>query len=312
MPLARRGRSGGYRFRAGCESCDLGIGGVGKRQAATGKEVMTHDLEQLGLSRAESVLYAALLKSGTGGVSALVKKTKLGRKVAEQALESLTAKGLVASFRNKTGMLFTALDTKELLSHLDAQVQSAQSQREKAAKVLEQLKSQILPGAVRPKLQFFTGIDGVRSALEETLSSKERTLRAFLAVSDLTDFVGPDFLERYTSRRIASGLTLHAMRTFERDKRSARMPKHAKYYLTNREERREVRYINEDLAFPVTTYLFDQKILTISSKSENFAVLVESRELCEMQKRLFQLLWRSLSIREIASGRRPERRPAEQ
>jgi hypothetical protein len=51
--------------------------------------------------------------------------------------------------------------------------------------------------------------------------------------------------------------------------------------------------VSEDLAFPVTMYLYDQRLAVISTREEEFALIVESRELCGMQKKLFELLWRT-------------------
>lgn len=266
---------------------------------------MTQTLEPYGFSKGESNAYFVLAKLGTATAPAIAKKAKLSPKATAVALGLLAEKGLVVHNQSRRSATFTALDPKHLLAYLDTRAQEAQAARDRAAKSLDSLRADLVRAQPMPRVQYFTGPDGARAALEETLSSKEKTLRAFLSVSDLTDFLSPDFLDRYTNRRIAAGLTLHAVRTFERDKRSARKAKHSKYYNTNREERREVRYVNDDLAFPMTTYLFENKVLLIGSKAENFAVLYESRELSEMQKRLFLMIWRSLSIREIASGQHP-------
>ncbi len=150
------------------------------------------------------------------------------------------------------------------------------------------------PLTAKPRIEFFEGIEAARTALDDTLIAKEKTLRAFLSISDIGEFLGPDFFDEYTTRRARAGYELHAIRTLEKDKEAMSKSRYAQRLVSSKKEKRIVRYVSEELAFPITMYMYDDKVTIISSKEEEFALIIQSRELSEMQKKLFLLIWKSL------------------
>ena len=150
------------------------------------------------------------------------------------------------------------------------------------------------PLTAKPKIEFFDGIEGARFVLDQTLTAHDPLLRSFLSIADISDFVGSDFFNDYTSRRIKKGYELHAIRTLEKDRQALERDQYANRYISSKKEKREIRHVPDELAFPITMYMFDSKVAVISSKEESFALLIESKELAEMLKKLFELIWRTL------------------
>lgn len=252
---------------------------------------MAELLQQGGLTEKEVSAYLALLKYGLRPTSFIAKKAGLNRGTTWVVLHSLTEKGLVAKMVKKNVQYFSALSPERLLAFLHNREQHIRDVRTRAEEMLPQLLALANPHSARPKIEYFEGVEGARYVLESTLSSKEKRLRAFLSLADTSDFVGDEFLEDYTKRRISTGLKLEALRTREKDKLAMQKNIFARKYHTGSKYKRVVRYVPEDLSFPITMYLYDEKIALISSPGENFALVIESRELSEMQKKLFQLVW---------------------
>ncbi len=257
-------------------------------------------LVSIGLTDKEATSYLTLLRYGTRPTSFIAKKASLNRGTTYIALHSLLDKGLVVKSTKGKVQHFTALSPRHLLNF-------ARSREEKFANAKASLKASIdelatiaNPLTTKPRIEFFEGIEGARTAFEDTLRSKDRVLRAFLSLTGIIDFLGEKYFYDYTTRRIKKSYTLHAIRTLEQDKLAISRSASAKRYLTNRKERREVRYISEDLAFPMTIYLYDNKLNVISSKEENFALIIESKEFADMQRKLFGLLWDSVATRRKA------------
>jgi HTH-type transcriptional regulator, sugar sensing transcriptional regulator len=242
------------------------------------------------------------LKYGTRPTSFLAERTNLNRGTAYVTLHSLLAKGLVSKSTRRKVQYFTALDPQHLVSFVERSAEELSTTRKRLLLAMPELLQQMNPIASKPKIQFFEGRDGARTVFDDTIKAEEKTLRAFLSLADVADYIGPEYLERYTNRRIKSGYQLQALRTLEKDKLAMDSNVHARRYVTNKAQLREVRYLSEDLAFPLSMYLYDQRIAIISSPEENFAMLIESREFCEMQKKLFMLLWGN------AGKRNPNRR----
>jgi len=250
-----------------------------------------------GLSESAAKLYVSLLKSGSTSPASILKKSKSVK--GKRALDELIEKGFATRTTGKK-LVVTAADPKIVLQSVEDESARIAAVREKTLKLLEPLRLLGVKASVKPQIQFFVGQEGARAALEDSLGSREKTLRAFFAMADVSDFLGQEFLEQYHRRRVGAGLNLQVVRTFERDKRKTARPKSAKKYLSSKEERFDVRFVSEDLAFPMTVFLYDQKVLAISSREENFAFILESKEFCLMQKKLFELAWKSIAIRSIA------------
>lgn len=252
------------------------------------------ELIHIGLSDKEAGAYLALLRYGTRPTSFVAQKAGLNRGTAYVALHSLLAKGLVAKSSKRQVQHFTALEPEHLLDFLDRRQSEIRRQREKVHTVLGQLRMLPQPSSSKPKIEFFEGVNAARAALEDTLTAKEKTLRAFLSIADIGEFLGPEFFDEYTTRRSRAGYVLHAIRTLEKDKEAMSRSRYAKRLVSSRKEKRIVRHVSEGLAFPMTMYMYDDKVLVISSKEEEFALIIQSRELSEMQKKLFLLIWNGL------------------
>jgi sugar-specific transcriptional regulator TrmB len=254
--------------------------------------MLEKQLIELGLSDKEAAVYLALLRHGTQTTSFLAKKAKLNRGTAYVALHSLLEKGLLTKSTRRKIQYFSALDPKQLLDYLSRREAELRIQRERVSEMLPEFEAIINPLATKPRIQFFDGVEGARTAYEDTLNSEDKTLRAFLSIADISEFLGDDWFETYTKKRIERGYTLHAIRTLEKDKQAMeRLAEQYTRYVTSENDSREVRYAPDDLAFPLTMYMYDDKVTMISSREENFALIITSREVSQMQKKLFSLLW---------------------
>lgn len=251
-------------------------------------------LTGIGLSEKEARMYVTLLRHGTQPTSVLAKKAGLNRGTGYVILHELLEKGLAIKTTRKKIQYFAPLDPDQLIKFVDHQRQELKGQKEQIQAMMGQLVAISNPLTSKPKIQFFEGQEGARNVLDSTLKSKEKLLRAFLSIADVSDFAGAEYFNDYTSRRVKNGYILHAIRTLEKDRIALERDIYARRYQTSRKEHRDIRYVSDDLAFPVSIYMFDDKLAVLSSKEENFALLIESRELAQMQKKLFELIWPTL------------------
>lgn len=249
-------------------------------------------LESMGLSEKEARMYLSLLQSGTRATSFLARRCGLNRGTGYVVLHSLWAKGFALKSVKQNLQYFTAVEPRHLPDLLEAKQRDLEQVKLRLQQSMGDFAALLNPSTTKPKIQFFDGVEGARRVLLGTLSSKDKVLRAFLSIADIADAVGGDFFDHYTTQRVKKGFTLHALRTREKDKLAMeRSNIFAKRFAPSVAQRRYIRYLSEDLAFPMTMYLYDHTIAAISSASERFALLIESREMAEMQKKIFMLLW---------------------
>lgn len=251
-------------------------------------------LTSIGLSSKESRMYVTLLRHGTQPTSILAKRAGFNRGTAYVILHALLGRGLVTKVSKNKVQYFGPLSPHQLIAYLDHQEQELKDRKAKVQASMGQLLAISNPLAAQPKIQFFEGPEGARTVLESTLESSDKLLRAYLSIADVSSFTGSEFFRDYTMTRIKKGFTLHAIRTQEKDRKARSFDRYATMYITSRKQKREVRHVSDALAFPMTIYIYGDRIGIISSKEENFAVIIESKELADMQRRLFDLLWVSL------------------
>ncbi len=248
-------------------------------------------LQSIGLSDKEMAMYVTLLRNGMQPISVLSKKANLNRGTGYVILHSLLSKGLIVKTVKKGVQYFAPLDPQQLVKYVDHREKALQQSRHQLQASMGLFSALMNPLTAKPKIEFFDGQEGARFVLDHTLTSKEKTLRSFLSIADIGEFVGTEYFRDYTDRRIKAGYTLHALRTREKDREAIGKDIHAKEYETNKRDRREIRHVPDDLAFPISMYMFDDMLAVISSKNEGFSLLIQSQELAGMQKKIFDLLW---------------------
>ena len=60
---------------------------------------------------------------------------------------------------------------------------------------------------------------------------------------------------------------------------------------SNVEKLRDLRYAPTDMLLSMTTFIYDHRVCLISSKKENYGLIIESEEFSTMQTVLFDGIW---------------------
>ena len=252
------------------------------------QQLLEMALEEIGLSEKEQKVYLELLKIGTGKAGVLAKKTELNRTSVYDVLESLGRKGIISSYRKGAQTYFSASDPKRLLDHLEQEKAEQAARLDKGKKRLEELLPQFVSlqdiAPNRPKVRFYEGEKGMQEAYEDTLTSRE-PIMAYANVATMHEAL-PDFFPQYYKRRAAKKIFIRAIcpRNASTEERHAH----------DQEEMREMRFLpTEQMTFSPEVNIYNNKML-IASWKEKMAIIVESKELADLQRLTFELVWQSL------------------
>lgn len=257
-------------------------------------------LQEIGMSENEAKLYVVLLRYGQQPITFLSKKAGLNRGLGYVLLHSLLEKGLVTKSSKGKVLSFAALEPSQLLTYLENKKKEIDQKKEHVQSMLGQLTAIQNPLTSKPKIRFFDGRQGAKTVLETILNAETKTLQAFLSVRDIIDFVGEDFIRNFMESLAKREHTVEAIRTQE--KKMEKTLDTNNYFITDNKQHRAIRFASPELTFPMTIFLFDDKVAIISSPKEDFALIIESKEYVEMQKKLFQMLWSSLERTTIRVG----------
>lgn len=136
-----------------------------------------------------------------------------------------------------------------------------------------------------PHVRFFEGWEGVRRVYEDTLTAKSEILN--YANSAVVREFWPAYDVEYVAERVKRGIHLRGIAPEDAAGR--------KVHGQDREKLREIRLVpGKDFDFTNEINIYDSKvaICSFASQPQMFAVIIESKEVAETQRQIFEMAWR--------------------
>lgn len=234
-------------------------------------------LEEYGLSDKESKVYIATLMLGTVKVNEIAGKAKLLRETTYAILKSLKEKGLV-SYIIKSGVkYFNASDPERLIGLLDEKKKRIES-------VMKELKELKQTAIKKPVVEFYEGSEGMLTASEDIIRKGNKTVLAYVNTNILKvmPFYHPGFRLRRKKRKVF----LKAI--------TEKSPESEELKRQDKKELRETRFFDKIMkGMKSAFYVYEDKILFLkASEKEQFGAIIQDKELAELQKRIFEDMWR--------------------
>lgn len=245
-------------------------------------------LQKIGLSPKEVTVYLASLRLGSQPASVIANSTNIKRTTIYDIFEMLIKKGLATKIDKGVAIYFQVLDPQNLINYLDRDkneyVRKIEKEKDEIKEFLPVLKSLENPESTKPKVQFYEGEKGMRQAYEDTLSSSE-AIRAYANVEDMHKGL-PNFFPEYYARRKEADISIRAI--CPDNKLSVERHKHDK------EEARTIKLVDrKKYEFSPELNIYDDKVL-IASWQEKMAIIIQSKEIADLHKKMYDLLWENL------------------
>jgi HTH-type transcriptional regulator, sugar sensing transcriptional regulator len=234
-------------------------------------------LKSLGLDEKEQRFYLAVLQLGPAPVTAIAEKAGVTRTNGYALLARLESRGLVAQVASEHGVRHVvAEDPAILISHWERS-------RLMLDDLVPELKSIFNATDLKPRIRFYEGPEGIWKALWETLECKSGMLLGILSMSELLEVPGTAALSQFLAERVKRGIELRVLRSFAHDTDAI--------WPTSAAENRELRYAPPSVDLAMTMFVHDDKVTYVSSKRENYGLVIESRELAALNRAMFEGLW---------------------
>jgi sugar-specific transcriptional regulator TrmB len=239
------------------------------------------NLAQFGLSPKEAQTYLALLELGTALVTDVAKKADLNRSTTYVILEALSKQGLVSITERKKIRFYTGASPDRIVANLENNAKRSLELVGIAKSLLPELKSLYSGSGPKPKIQFFEGPEGIKTAYEDTLTSSE-TIRAFASIESMHSTL-PGYFPEYYKKRAKKGINIRSI--------FPDTPESRDRIKNNKEEKRESLLVPKNIySFTPEINVYDKKVVFMSLK-EKFALIIESEELADGLKKAFELAW---------------------
>ena len=252
---------------------------------------MEEELQKLGLSEHEAKTYLAALTLGPSSASQLADYTRIKRPTMYLALGNLI----------KLGLVYQTLDKKRLfVADKPAKLERLTKRMRRRAVEAELLLENILPGLAKlprqyseePKIEFYSGIEGVKNVALEISTCPSSWY-----------FFGSS--TRIYEKMLAAGRKdiLEESWALRRD------PNRPKIYLITdsgalslgpgwektKTPWREMKILSETIKARSGLFIYEDKMAVISFGDQPFGAVIRSKEVVEVVKVMYQLIWKSLA-----------------
>lgn len=233
-------------------------------------------MDQLGIRGKLYSAYIAALELGEATVNEVAMRAGLGRTTAYSIIERLQEEGLISIVDRNDKRIVVPEDPNVLLQRLEEKQRTL-------IEFMPQLRSLYNNSRTKPEIRFYEGEDAVRTVLWDTLTTQSKVLRGVLSTTHLLESVGERKMQEYIRQRIAGGIRLLALRSASQDKNTM--------WPDSDDELRELRYAPQHITLGMTTYVYDDKVVMLSSKRENYGLIIRSKDFADLYAAMFDGLW---------------------
>jgi len=237
-------------------------------------------LVSLGLSEKEAAVYLALLELGRSTVSKISRKANVNRSTGYVILDSLINKGLAHISGKEPTQEYVAESPDNLATMFRREREKIDADIENSLALARELKS-VQKSEGRPQVKFYEGVEGLKQVYEDTLSTTE-VIRAFGAYEGAENELS-GYFPKYYQRRAEKNISVRGI-----------APKTSLSQTRQSEattEKRELLLVPADKFTPSPEIdIYNNKVM-IASWREKLGIIIESAEIADAMKKLFELAW---------------------
>ena len=239
-------------------------------------------LEEIGFSKKKAKIYLSILALGDASAIDIAKEVGIKRTTVYNILPELVSDGFVKkTIKNKKSVFF--VENPDLLK---TQLEEKLRLINKALPDIRSLQN-VTP--FKPKIIFYEGFGGAMELYRDTLdsSSSGDIILSFTGVSDLQKLMPQDISKEYIEDRVKRKIRIKViaiksdvMEQWQRDAEK---------------ELREIKIVeNDKFKFDGDIEIYGNKVAMISYKENFMGVVIESKEISQMQRMAFELMWNSI------------------
>lgn len=255
---------------------------------------MVELLQHLGLSEKEAAVYQGLLQVGRSTVQDIAHHAQIKRVTAYVILDQLEEKGLVILESLKKTSYYQAVHPSALEKLLDSRESELEAQRATLKNSMGQLEAMYNFRSDKPVVRFFEGKEGLQE-LDQYGHDQMQPGSEVMTITpqDLVEGAFPQWRrEEEVSNRIRQGIISRAIYVADQEISAEQNKKELRYGL---------HFTRKDLPIEGTFFIYPGwgvKFFNYADK-KYFGVLIQSAELANTMKEVFELAWDGAKYRKV-------------
>lgn len=244
-------------------------------------------LKSVGLSDKQAKVYVAALFLGPSAVQKIAEQAEINRATTYVILDELTKMGLVSESTEAKKTVFVAEPPEAIDRYLDHQAKQIGEKKSELQDLLPSLKemSRSADTHSAPVVRFYSDIEASCSVTDNFYrKAKPNTMVYSLTNMDVATSMYPNILHASTQKRLSKNISNKLLYSYSNSE-----------IKSDRKNLLETKKVKLDLPSNITIYDSGIVMETATGKKPN-GVVIESQELADTLRQLFELAWRSGDI----------------
>ncbi|MFA4872535.1 MAG: helix-turn-helix domain-containing protein [Patescibacteria group bacterium] len=240
-------------------------------------------LQDIGFSDKKALMYVALLELGKGSVIDIAKKSSLKRTTVYNLLPEMIREGFIKTGIQGKKRFYFIEDVRQLGRNVDEQKRAIEN-------LLPELRAvhNVLPQ--KPRITYYEGMGGMKELYQDTLDCTldGGTILSYTGLTNFYQLMPYEYYRWYVGERVRKKIRLRAIAY---DSQAAR-----DWETSSLKDLREIKIItSKNFIFNADTEIYANKVALVSYRENFMGVIIESKEINEMQRSAFELMWNALT-----------------
>jgi sugar-specific transcriptional regulator TrmB len=238
-------------------------------------------LQNTGLREKEAAIYLAILELGESTVSKIAKKARIKRPTCYVVLQSLIEKGLAVKVMREERALFFAGRPKMLVTEAEMNLREIK-------RIVPQLESMTENQEGKPRVMIYEGREDIDRAYDDAFISKGENL--YISTVNLAIDLFPRSYKKFLNKLPTADTKFREIVDDSEDGHDYAK----KVSKTHGVRYRDIRFIpKEFLPFEADIGIFGNNVVITSLKKDYFTVRIESIEVSNAFRVVFEMMWRA-------------------
>lgn len=245
-------------------------------------------LSSLDIAPLAQRVYIELLKDKSLSARMLGEILDIPRPSIYDHIRTLKKKNLILEKRQDGKMFFVANDPHKINELLDQKEEEFVRAKEVFAKILPKIKD--ASPVLEPKIQFFSGIEGIKSIQNDILWTRNSETYTLWPTQKIIDLIGADYLAWHNRRRKEENISVKVLRQGPKiDTTKYNFLKEGEEFL------RTVKYLPKDTGIEMSYWVYGDKVAFFDSSPELYGFIVHSKSFAHLMKINFNTMWESIN-----------------
>ncbi|MCF7865528.1 MAG: hypothetical protein K9M11_03410 [Candidatus Pacebacteria bacterium] len=255
-------------------------------------EQLEEVLTSLDLPPISRKIYMRLLGNKSLNARMLAEALDIPRPSVYDHIRILQNKNLIIPKKQDGKLFFSANDPHHIQSLIDLQEAKYKEMKKVFGNLLPRLKTDVR--SVDPKIQFFSGIEGVKSVQNDILWCKDTETYTMWPTQAMLDLLGPEYLAWHNKRRVEQNISVKVIRQGPVIDGLIHS-----FFQEGEETLRTVKYLagseaisgSETTGISMSYWIYGDKVAFFDSSDELYGFIVHSNAFSNLMTMQFNILW---------------------